>query len=135
VLNVSVELVEASGRPGSLIIGELRYLSLDRRGAELFFEVLTEREQKASIAVASNEAFSMWSKTFTDPRLCGHRRPAHLQPPHHRDRRTLATASPMHEQARSRRSGLAEKQHVGQGGAIPPGPRWIRWRLDRLCFG
>ncbi len=29
-----------------------------------------EREEKASVAVASNEAFSGWTKTFTDPRLC-----------------------------------------------------------------
>ena len=33
------------------------------------FQVLTEREEKASVAVASNESFSGWTKTFTDPRL------------------------------------------------------------------
>jgi hypothetical protein len=44
--------------------------ALDRRGAELLFQVLTEREGKASVAIASNESFSGWSKTFTDPRLC-----------------------------------------------------------------
>ena len=32
--------------------------------------MLTEREEKASVAIASNEAFSGWTKTFTDPRLC-----------------------------------------------------------------
>ena len=37
---------------------------------ELLFQVLTEREEKASVAIASNEAFSGWTKTFTDPRLC-----------------------------------------------------------------
>ncbi len=62
--------VSRYGRVDLLAIDELGYLSLDRRGAELLFEVLTEREEKASIAVASNEAFSSWSKTFTDPRLC-----------------------------------------------------------------
>ncbi|MBE1603297.1 hypothetical protein HEB94_000145 [Actinopolymorpha pittospori] len=41
-----------------------------RRGAELLFQVLTEREEKASIAIGSNESFSGWAKTFTDPRLC-----------------------------------------------------------------
>ncbi|GAB7052371.1 AAA family ATPase (fragment) [Frankia canadensis] len=45
-------------------------MELDRRGAELLFQVLTEREEKASVAIASNEAFSGWTKTFTDPRLC-----------------------------------------------------------------
>ena len=42
---------------------------LDRRGAELLFQVLTEREEKSVIAIASNEPFSGWTKTFTDPRL------------------------------------------------------------------
>ena len=37
---------------------------------ELLFQVLTEREEKASVAIASNESFSGWTKTFTDPRLC-----------------------------------------------------------------
>ena len=49
---------------------ELGYLQLDRRGAELLFQVLTEREEKTAIAIASNEPFSGWTKTFTDPRLC-----------------------------------------------------------------
>jgi DNA replication protein DnaC len=45
-------------------------MELDRRGAELLFQVLTEREEKNSMAIASNESFSAWTKTFTDPRLC-----------------------------------------------------------------
>ncbi|MBR7830916.1 IS21-like element helper ATPase IstB [Actinospica sp. MGRD01-02] len=53
-----------------LAIDEFGYLELDRRGAELLFQVLTEREEKKAIAVASNEAFSSWARTFTDPRLC-----------------------------------------------------------------
>ncbi|MFJ8159237.1 ATP-binding protein [Streptomyces sp. NPDC094468] len=51
-------------------IDELGYMELDRRGAELLFQVLTEREEKNSVAIASNESFSGWTKTFTDPRLC-----------------------------------------------------------------
>ncbi len=45
-------------------------MELDRRGAELLFQVLTEREERSSVAIASNESFSGWTKTFTDPRLC-----------------------------------------------------------------
>jgi IstB-like ATP binding protein len=30
----------------------------------------TEREEKNSMAIASNENFSGWTKTFTDPTLC-----------------------------------------------------------------
>lgn len=33
-------------------------MELDRRGAELLFQVLTEREEKNSVAIASNESFS-----------------------------------------------------------------------------
>lgn len=47
-----------------------QHMELDRRGAELLFQVLTEREEKNSVAIASNESFSGWTKTFTDPRLC-----------------------------------------------------------------
>lgn len=45
-------------------------MALDNRGAELLFQVLTKREEKNAIAITSNEAFSGWTKTFTDPRLC-----------------------------------------------------------------
>jgi DNA replication protein DnaC len=58
------------GRADLLCIDELGYMELDRRGAEMLFQVLTEREEKASVAIASNESFSGWTKTFTDPRLC-----------------------------------------------------------------
>jgi DNA replication protein DnaC len=52
-----------------LCLDELGYLHLDPRGAELLFQVLTEREERASVAVASNAPFSEWGSTFTDPRL------------------------------------------------------------------
>ncbi|MER5776783.1 IS21-like element helper ATPase IstB [Streptomyces sp. NPDC002039] len=58
------------GRVDLLCIDELGYMELDRRGAELLFQVLTEREEKNSVAIASNESFSGWTKTFTNPRLC-----------------------------------------------------------------
>lgn len=58
------------GRVDLLLIDELGYINLDRRGAELLFQVLTEREERNAIAIATNEPFSGWTKTFTDPRLC-----------------------------------------------------------------
>ena len=64
------KLITRYGRVDLLLIDELGYLQLDRRGAELLFQVLTEREERASVAIASNEPFSAWTKTFTDPRLC-----------------------------------------------------------------
>jgi len=59
------------GRVDLLCLDELGYLSLDVRGAELLFQVLTEREEKRSVAVASNAPFSEWGRTFTDARLAG----------------------------------------------------------------
>jgi len=58
------------GRVDLLCIDELGHMELDKRGAEVLFQVLTEREEKNSVAIASNESFSGWTKTFTDPRLC-----------------------------------------------------------------
>ena len=64
------KLINRYGRVDALLVDELGYLQLDRRGAELLFQVLTEREERSAIAIASNEPFSCWTKTFTDPRLC-----------------------------------------------------------------
>lgn len=55
---------------GAVCIDELGSMKLDRRGAELLFQVLTERGEKNGVASASNESFGGWTKTFTDPRLC-----------------------------------------------------------------
>ncbi|MET1153201.1 IS21-like element helper ATPase IstB [Arthrobacter sp.] len=67
---VLAKTIARYGRVDLLCIDELGYMELDRRGAELLFQVLTEREEKNSIAIASNESFSRWTKTFSDPRLC-----------------------------------------------------------------
>jgi DNA replication protein DnaC len=75
------ELVEAAGekqlsrvvgryaRLDLLCLDEVGYVSLDPRGAELLFQIITAREERASIACASNAPFSEWGTTFTDPRL------------------------------------------------------------------
>ncbi len=63
-------LIGRYGRLDLLLIDELGYLHLDDRGTELLFQVITEREERAAIAVATNAPFSEWADTFTDPRLC-----------------------------------------------------------------
>src|SRR3954452_6731273 len=40
-----------------LCLYELGYMELDRRGAELLFQVLTEHEERSAVAIASNEPF------------------------------------------------------------------------------
>jgi len=63
------KVVARYGRYDLLLVDELGYVSVDPRGAELLFQVLTEREERASVATASNHPFSEWGQTFTDPRL------------------------------------------------------------------
>jgi DNA replication protein DnaC len=62
-------VVARYGRLDLLCLDELGYVHLDPHGAELLFQIITEREEKASIACASNAPFSEWGRTFTDPRL------------------------------------------------------------------
>jgi DNA replication protein DnaC len=62
-------IVSRYGRLDLLLLDELGYVQLDARGAELFFQILTEREEKSSVAVASNLPFSEWGQVITDPRL------------------------------------------------------------------
>jgi hypothetical protein len=46
------------GRLGLLLLDELGYIQLDLRGAELLFQIITEREERASIAIGTNLPFS-----------------------------------------------------------------------------
>jgi DNA replication protein DnaC len=52
-----------------LLLDELGYVRLDPRGAELLFQIITERDEKASIGLATNLPFSEWGTVFPDPRL------------------------------------------------------------------
>jgi DNA replication protein DnaC len=62
-------LVARYGRLDLLCVDELGYVKLDGRGAELLFQILTEREEKASVATASNLSFSEWGQVIADARL------------------------------------------------------------------
>ncbi|MDQ3145905.1 MAG: IS21-like element helper ATPase IstB [Actinomycetota bacterium] len=62
-------LVARYGRLDLLCLDELGYVQLDARGAELLFQIFTEREEKASVALASNLPFSEWGQVIPDPRL------------------------------------------------------------------
>jgi DNA replication protein DnaC len=62
-------IVARYGRLDLLCLDELGYVQLDGRGAELLFQILTEREEKASVAVASNLPFSELGSIIPEPRL------------------------------------------------------------------
>ncbi len=62
-------VVARYGRMDLLLLDELGYVRLDPRGAELLFQIITERDEKASIGLATNLPFSEWGTVFPDPRL------------------------------------------------------------------
>lgn len=63
------KLIARYGRVDLLLLDELGYVKLDTRGAEMLFQILTEREEKSSVATASNLPFSEWGKVIADVRL------------------------------------------------------------------
>jgi DNA replication protein DnaC len=62
-------VVARYGRLDLLLLDELGYVQVDPRGAELLFQIITEREERASIGIATNLPFSEWGTVFPDPRL------------------------------------------------------------------
>jgi DNA replication protein DnaC len=50
--------------PRILLIDELGYLPLDKRGAELLFQVITKRYEHGSIILTTNIAFKDWPRIF-----------------------------------------------------------------------
>lgn len=62
--------IKKYGRVDLLCLDELGYVKLDRHGAELLFQIFTEREERHAIAIASNRPFTEWDQTFTDKWLC-----------------------------------------------------------------
>ena len=58
------------GRLDLLLLDELGYVQIDPRGAELLFQIITEREERASIGIAANLPFSEWgTPDKPDPRF------------------------------------------------------------------
>jgi DNA replication protein DnaC len=54
-----------------LIIDELGYVPLSRTGAELLFEVFSQRYERGSTIVTSNLPFDEWTSVFGSDRLTG----------------------------------------------------------------
>jgi DNA replication protein DnaC len=58
------------GRYELVAIDELGYVPLANVGAELLFQVVSERSERAAILVTSNLPFSEWTQVFKNARLC-----------------------------------------------------------------
>jgi len=54
-----------------LIIDELGFVPLSKTGAELLFELISQRYERGSTIITSNLPFDEWTATFGDERLTG----------------------------------------------------------------
>lgn len=54
-----------------LIVDELGYVPLSKTGAELLFEVFSQRYERGSVLVTSNLPFDEWTEVFGSERLTG----------------------------------------------------------------
>jgi DNA replication protein DnaC len=54
-----------------LIIDELGFVPLSRTGAELLFELISQRYERGSTLITSNLPFDEWTETFASERLTG----------------------------------------------------------------
>lgn len=52
-----------------LVIDELGYLALPAGAAELVFQVISQRNERASLVITTNLPFSEWTSVFADARL------------------------------------------------------------------
>lgn len=53
-----------------ICIDELGYVPLAELGAELLFQVISERAERAAVIVTTNLPFSEWTQVFPNARLC-----------------------------------------------------------------
>ena len=54
-----------------LIVDELGFVPLSKTGAELLFEIFSQRYERASSLVTSNLPFQEWTEVFASERLTG----------------------------------------------------------------
>lgn len=52
--------------PSLLILDELGYLPIDKLGADLLFQIISQRYERGSIVITSNRAFKQWPEIFNN---------------------------------------------------------------------
>lgn len=53
-------------RPRLLILDEVGYLPIDQKGADLLFQVISQRYERGSIALTTNKPFKQWASIFNN---------------------------------------------------------------------
>jgi DNA replication protein DnaC len=101
------------GRVPLLIIDEVGYIPFEPEAANLFFQLISARYERASLIVTSNKPFGRWGEVFGDDRRRRHDRPP--RPPRRGpldERRQLPTQRP---RPRPRPRGHNHQRNLGAG--------------------
>ncbi|MGD9162965.1 MAG: IS21-like element helper ATPase IstB, partial [Desulfobacteraceae bacterium] len=53
-------------KPDLLIMDELGYLPIDNKGADLLFQIISQRYEQGSIIITTNRVFKEWPKIFNN---------------------------------------------------------------------
>jgi DNA replication protein DnaC len=53
-------------RPALLIIDELGFMPIDKHGADLLFQIISQRYERASMVISTNRAYKHWAQIFNN---------------------------------------------------------------------
>jgi len=53
-------------KPSLIVLDELGYLPIDKKGADLLFQIISERYERGSIVITTNRVFKDWPQIFNN---------------------------------------------------------------------
>jgi len=60
------QALESYRKPALLILDELGYLPIDKTGADLLFQIISQRYEQGATLITSNRAFKHWAEIFNN---------------------------------------------------------------------
>jgi DNA replication protein DnaC len=64
--NTLSKALKAYVAPRLLVVDELGYLPMDKRGADLLFQVISARYERGAIIITTNTAYKQWPRVFNN---------------------------------------------------------------------
>ncbi len=53
-------------KPSLVVLDELGYLPIDKNGADLLFQIISQRYERGALAITSNRAYKNWPEIFNN---------------------------------------------------------------------
>jgi DNA replication protein DnaC len=53
-------------KPAVLVVDELGYLPIDKHGADLLFQIISQHYERAPMVITTNRAYKHWSQIFNN---------------------------------------------------------------------